>query len=348
MNQLGDHLKTFFSNRWVQYLLFWGLAYYILARHFSYDAGIKDIDLIYTALFLMSIWLAVGANSFWLIPEYLAKSRYLSYLLSLIINLAVATWFNTFTFEYLSSWIFPGYYFISYYTWEQILQFVLVFVGITTLLQLSKSWFREAEVRQSMAELEKEKTNTELKALRAQINPHFLFNSLNHVYSLAVQKSSKTASAVLHLSQLLRYALKNMNKEKVPLRGELEYIRQFVELYKSRIHHPKRIQFEIKGEAGDLKIAPLLLVVFIENCFKHGSVNREEEFIKIELQINEEKLTLLTQNKVNNQIELPKESTELGLDNATRRLQLLYPNKHHLAFHREEDEFEVELEMELA
>jgi sensor histidine kinase YesM len=336
------------GNRWVQYLRFWGLAYYILARHFSYDSVIEDIDLIYTALFLLSIWLAVGANSFWLIPEFLAKSKYFIYVLSLIVNLAVATWFNTFTFDYLSSWIFPGYYFISYYSWEQILQFVLVFVGVTTLLQLSKSWFREVEVRQYMAELEREKTKTELKALRAQINPHFLFNSLNHVYSLAVQKSSKTASAVLHLSQLLRYALQNMNKEKVSLKGELEYIRQFVELYKSRIHHPKRIQFEINGEAGDLEIAPLLLVVFIENCFKHGSINQEEEFITINLHLNQETLSLSTQNKVDSHTDLPKESTELGLDNAKRRLQLLYPDKHRFEFDRKEDEFNVELEMDLS
>ena len=348
MKQLNNYFRTFFSNRWTQYLLFWGVAYIILARFFSYDGTITQIDLVYTGLFLVSIWLAVGINSFMLIPKFLAKSSYATYGIFLVMTLAVATWFNIFTFQHLSGWIFPGYYFITYYSWYQVLQFMVVAVAITSLLQLSRSWFREAELRQSMAELEQEKIATELKALRAQINPHFLFNSLNHIYALASKQSEQTAPAVLQLSQLLRYAIQNMDSEKVPLADEISYVKRFTDLYKNRIQHPERVQLRINNEANDCMIAPMILVVFVENCFKHGSISHEDEYISINLSVESSILTLHTHNYVEDKRELPQESTEQGLENVRRRLELLYPDNHELNIHQAEGQFNVELEMKLS
>lgn len=348
MKQVNKYITKILTNRWTQYLLFWGVVYFILARFFSYDDTIKQIDLVYTGLFLVSIWIAVGINSFILIPRFLAKNKYTIYGGTLAITLAVATWFNISTFQYLSEWIFPGYYFITYYNWYQVLQFLVAAVGITTLLQLSRSWFREAELQQSIAELEQEKTKTELKALRAQINPHFLFNSLNHIYALATKRSEQTAPAVLQLSRLLRYAIQNMDKEKVSLADEITYVKEFTDLYKNRIQYPERIQLDIKNETNDHTIAPMILVVFIENCFKHGSISQEGEYISINLSVEDNILTLRTRNFVENDRELPQESTEMGLENVQRRLELLYPNKHHLHFKQADGKFNTELNMELS
>nr|WP_240894625.1 histidine kinase [Fodinibius halophilus] len=202
-------------------------------------------------------------------------------------------------------------------------------------------------MQQSLAEIKEEKIATELKALRAQINPHFLFNSLNHIYALAVKKSSQTAPAVLQLSELLRYAIQRMNHEKVPLEEEIEYLEKFVALYKSRTHHPERVHFSVTGSPKNLTIAPLLLVVFVENCFKHGSTPLKNDSIDISLSIEEQKLRLQTKNRISQDHELPKISNGLGLENVRRRLVLLYENKYNLDIKRNDRFFEVDLELEL-
>ncbi|WP_138429748.1 sensor histidine kinase [Fodinibius saliphilus] len=347
MDRLKTYTTAFLSNHWVQYFLFWMLCYFVLTKHFSYDGTIKKIDLIYTGLFMLSIWGAVIINSFALIPRLLAHKRNVGYLGLITLTMLGATWFNILTYEYLSDWLFPDYYFISYFEWYQILQYILAFTGITTLLQLSRSWFREAEMQQSLAEIKEEKIATELKALRAQINPHFLFNSLNHIYALAVKKSSQTAPAVLQLSELLRYAIQRMNHEKVPLEEEIEYLEKFVALYKSRTHHPERVHFSVTGSPKNLTIAPLLLVVFVENCFKHGSTPLKNDSIDISLSIEEQKLRLQTKNRISQDHELPKISNGLGLENVRRRLVLLYENKYNLDIKRNDRFFEVDLELEL-
>jgi sensor histidine kinase YesM len=336
--------------RWGQYLLFWSLSFFILSRYFAYQNEVSRIDVIYTFLFHLSILGAVIINSFFLVPKFLAKKRYVLYGLLFIITLLAGTWLNILTFRYLADWLFPGYYFISYYGWFEISQFILTYLVITTLLQLSGGWFREAEIRQKLAETEQARTETELKALKAQINPHFLFNSLNHVYSLAVKQSSKTAPAILQLSDLLRYTIRNINEAHVTLQQEIEYINTYIELFKSRVKHPDRIHFRMQGDAGNLKIAPLLLLTFIENCFKHGSVKDESESIVISIEIKGDELFLRTKNSIEDHStsELPEESSGLGLDNARKRLELMYPDRHSLDITTERNLFKLSLKIDLA
>lgn len=316
--------------KWVQYVVFWLISFIILSRYFAYQNEVSAIDLIYTGLFHISLIFSVFVNSFVLIPRWLANRKYLFYGLSLIILLLISTWINIYTFRYLTDWIFPGYYFISYLMWTDIIQYIIVYLGITTLLQLSGSWFREAEIKQKLAEAKKEQAEYKLKALRAQINPHFLFNSLNHIYSLSVQQSPKTSAAILQLSDLLRYAIQNTDNTKVALSKELEYLHAFIELYKSRVQYPERIRFTITNSPQGLQIAPLLLIVFIENCFKHGSIKHEEEYIDISITIKGAQLILETQNVIANHGELPVDSNGMGLENAKKRLELLYPGQHQL------------------
>lgn len=336
-------------SRWGQYLLFWGLSFFILSRYFAYQNEISRIDIIYTFLFHISILSAVIVNSFYLIPRYLAEQRYILYSLLFIFTLVAGTILNIFTFRYLADWLFPDYYFISYFSWFEIVQFIATYLVITSLLQLSGSWFREAEIKQKLAETEQAHAETELRALKAQINPHFLFNSLNHVYSLAVKQSPKTAPAILQLSDLLRYTIRNINEPKVALEQEIDYIKTYIELYKNRVKHPDRIRLQQQGQSDNLKIAPLLLLTFIENCFKHGSITEEGDEIVITIAISGKTLNLQTQNSISKQdsSKLPEEASGLGLENARKRLQLLYPEHHRLNINTANNLFTLSLTVEL-
>lgn len=349
MSSISKAIRELPLLRWGQYLLFWGLSFFILSRYFAYQNEISRIDIIYTFLFHISILAAVIVNSFYLIPRYLAEQKFLLYGLLFIAILIAATILNIITFRYLADWLFPDYYFISYFGWIEIVQFIATYLAITSLLQLSGSWFREAEIKQKLAETEQARTETELRALKAQINPHFLFNSINHVYSLAVKQSPKTAPAILKLSDLLRYTIRNVNETKVALEQEIEYLKTYTELYKNRVKHPERIKLIIQGPSDNLKIAPLLLLTFVENCFKHGSLTEEDDEMVISIEISGDTLTLQTENNIANHdpMELPEESSGLGLENARKRLQLLYPEHHHLNINKANNHFSLSLTIDL-
>lgn len=334
--------------RILQYLLFWTFSFIFLLRVFSNTYGIELIDVIYTFLFHISLVFAVCLNSFMLIPQLFSRKRYTGYGISLAVLLFIATWLNLFTFNTLADWIFPGYYFISYFDWTQVLQIILAYIAVTTLLQLSRSWFREIEMKSEMVQLEQEKTQNELKALKAQVNPHFLFNSLNHIYSLAMENAGQTADATLRLAELLRYAIQKTNQKTVTLSEELDYLEKYTKWHKRRLQHPERVHFSMQGEPGALEIAPLLLVVFVENCFKHGVIQEDEEFIRIEIDIVDNILHFRTENTVTENYDIPDQSIGMGIENAKRRLELLYPGRYSLETSPAHGTFTVELQLELA
>lgn len=336
------------GKRSVQYLLFWIMSFVFLVNYFTRGTDIELIDVIYTLLFHISLIFAVSVNSFYLIPHVLARRRYAPYAAGLVLLLPTAVWLNAFTFTYLSDWLFPGYYFISDLQWWEILEFMIVYVGLTSLLEFSKSWFRELELEKQLETLRKEKTETELMALKTQINPHFLFNSLNHIYALASSRSPGTPAAVLQLSDLLRYSLKMIDKKQVSLKGEIDYLHKYIALYKKRIHNPERILFEVDGDPGDRTIIPLLLVVFVENCFKHGSVKMPDERILIRLNIRDNKLIFETSNNADHDRELPDEEEGLGLENVRKRLNLLYPDRYDLEVGQNGIYFNTHLELTLS
>ncbi len=221
-------------NNVVQHLLFWGLSFYILLNIFSGSSSFQKIDFIYTSNFLVSLVIPVELNLFMLIPRFLTRKKYLIYIFLFLANLFLFSLFNQFIFNSLIDHILTGYYFISYYSFMDILKFFLIFLVITTLLHLSKEWFELNESRQKMILLEKEKIDAELKALSNQVNPHFLFNSLNVLYSLAINNAKETPEAIVKLSDILRYVIYESNSETVELQSEIKIIENFVELQKFR------------------------------------------------------------------------------------------------------------------
>lgn len=212
--------------------------------------------------------------------------------------------------------------------------FISVFVGI----------FIHTDKR--LQRIENEKLIAELAQLKAQINPHFLFNTLNNIYALAIRNDKKTAESILKLSQLMRFILKDAQKNQVSLEKEIAFIDNYIALQKYRLTDYMALEYEVVGNAKSKKIAPLLLITFIENAFKHGINPDEDCDILIHISIVKNDLTLHVFNK-----KVPMSpnqmSSGIGLTNTEERLQLLYPSKHHLDIQEDENTYTVELKLNL-
>lgn len=331
-------------NRVLQHLLFWSLSFYILLRFFAYEEAISRADLVYTVLFHLSLLTAVYVNLLWLIPIFLKQGKYLLYILFFLFTLFAGIWLNQFTFNQLADRLFPGYYFISYYEWKDIAQFMLIYLFATTLLKLSKAWFWVNEAEHLLKKLQSENLDAELRALKSQIDPHFLFNSLNSLYALALDGDVRTPEAILKLSHNMRYMLYECNTEQVPLEKEIEYIRNYLDLQRLRSSNSQDVKFEVNIHHGRQPIAPLLFIPFVENAFKHGNLDS----IHIQLDTNQKSLQFSVKNEKRVlQPELTQHYSGIGLQNIRRRLALLYPNHHQLNFRDEATEFFISLQIQL-
>ena len=192
-------------------------------------------------------------------------------------------------------------------------------------IRLSFSFIRNLNEKKA---LENANLNAEVSFLRSQINPHFLFNTLNSIYSQAHSKSDHTEYSILKLSELFRYVLYESGGNKVELTKDIQYITNYIDLQKIRLSSKVTISYRVKGRLNGYEIAPLLLITFIENAFKHGISYTHASSINIEIHVFDETLTMLVSNPV---VEKNSFATGgLGLKNVTRRLDLLYPGKHKL------------------
>ena len=219
-----------------------------------------------------------------------------------------------------------------------------VLPGIASAIYIFKRWYLEEQKNKKMAE---EKTAAELNFLKAQIHPHFLFNTLNNLYTLILLKSEEAGDIVLKLSELLDYMIYKSNNEFVPLVNELEIVEGYIDLEKMRYSERLKLSYKVNGEADEYQIAPLILLPFIENCFKHGaSKDPINPVIDIEISISSDLLTLRAVNSVPEKKELEETEKEgIGLSNVKRRLDLIYPKKHELKIESNNKLYEVELKI---
>lgn len=194
-----------------------------------------------------------------------------------------------------------------------------------------------------------EQRQAELQLLREQLNPHFLFNTLNNLYGLAVQKSDRLPPLMLKLSDLLRFSLYETREEMVTLDQEIGYLRNYISLESLRLAERADIDLKVGNIDGKLRIAPLLLIVFIENCFKHlGSRPTEKGFVAISLKTEGNTLVFQARNSKLDTVDTPSNAGGIGLNNARKRLQLLYPGRHSLLIDDQKDTFEVNLKVKLS
>lgn len=216
------------------------------------------------------------------------------------------------------------------------------FIFLSTALKFMVDWFINEKVRSN---LENEKLTAELAFLKSQLNPHFLFNSLNNIYSLSYQKSEKTPEAILKLSEMMRYMLYESNDNSVELSKEITYLKNYIDLQKLRFKNGAFVNMVIDGDTDGKLIMPMVLVSFVENAFKHGVASDEQNPILIAIRIWPQKLYFKVSNKIAN---LNKDETGgVGLANVKRRLDLLYKGRYRLQIHQEPDQYTCELYLDL-
>lgn len=223
--------------------------------------------------------------------------------------------------------------------------FSFIIIIIAFAFQLALVWFKNEKIRK---ELETQKLQAELSFLKMQINPHFLFNALNNIYSLAVlEKAGKTGENIMKLSELIRYMLyeKEDEENKVSLDKEINHINSFIDLQKLRHEGDTYIHFSIEGNTSKKKIPPLLLFPLIENSFKHGILQDRIRPVAIQLKVTDEELAFTIHNHKNNY--LKDRTGGIGLTNVRKRLNLLYPGKHLFTIRDSSDEFSVDLKLPL-
>ncbi|MDI9337492.1 MAG: histidine kinase [Alphaproteobacteria bacterium] len=214
---------------------------------------------------------------------------------------------------------------------------ICLFLYFTVIL-ISMLW-KEFSLKN---EIQIQKTAAELQAIKLQMNPHFLFNSLNSIYSLTLTQNEKAPHSILILSQLLRYVLTEGNLDKISLNHEAAFILNFIDFQKIRLGNTADIHFDTHIETNNLDVAPLLFLPFLENAFKYGIIPDQRSYIKFELKTSDKTIFFLAKNDIN-----PKQSsgTQVGLKSIRKRLQLLYPNQHTLTIDKTETYFMVTLKL---
>lgn len=346
------------KNRILISVLFWGGLWMLLpllnpgTENFSHAFGRMSV-------IVAGVMLLVYINLQWLMPSFFFKKSYLIYILfgvSLIVLMSIAaTWINHAVIDDIfpqpEEWErfrrrFPkrGGRFNTMRYVAQTMPFFISFIGSTLFELVNYVNRKEKEAIQ----LKSEHLDTEMKFLRSQINPHFLFNSINNIYTLTVIKSDEAPENLLKLSGMLRYMLYECNADEVSLKKETEYVRNYIDLMKLK-GKDLNVETDIDQNPPDLMIAPLLLIPFIENAFKHSKIEDvENNWIKIKLSIDGSTLLFETSNSVPEGHFSKDKVGGIGLKNVKRRLEIMYPEKHQLKIDTSnEKEFKVDLKIEL-
>lgn len=299
-------------------------------------------NFLYVVVFHLTIVGAVYFNLKFLLVHYLNKSQFLKYLVSIFALLLGTAILNYSIFNYFIDKLFPSLYYISYFKIWELVMIVKVYLITSILVFLLVQYFEMLIAKRDAA-------RNELSALKAQINPHFLFNNLNTIYSMAEQKDERTSEVILKLSDFLRYILYDTSVETIPLEKEVEIIRTYVELQKERVNSEvTEVVLTTEGDFGKVEIAPLLLLPLAENCFKHG-VGKSSGTIRIFISYDGKKLVFITENQIALREKTdPAENGGLGIQNVEKRLNLIYPDCHSLEYHENNGTFGLEMKVELA
>ena len=320
----------FFKKKPIYHSVFWIVYFLFICAAVYTGYGIRDIKFyIQLSAFMPFSAALVYINIYGLIPGFLYKRKYIWYGITLILSIlimAIADQLIKKLYVDLGFSIFSytsGFGFKSLFS-ESVGLFYLA--GFTTGVKVSKDWIQN---QQLMKEKEKLWLETELNFLKTQIHPHFFFNTLNNLYSLTLKKSDQAPEIVLKLSALMSYMLYESNTAKVSLNKEITYLQNYLDLEKLRFGQRLSVPFEIEGQIEDVNVPPMILILFVENSFKHGVKNNLQQIhIDISLKVEGAFLYFRVKNPISEN--RSKENTGIGLKNAIRRLDLLYGRNHQL------------------
>lgn len=325
---------------WLSYLFFYGSVYGSLMDDFV----MTYIEVsIYIPVRMAATYFTVYA----LISRYLLNRKYVEFVGFFLVSVAFFGLVQGYIYQYIT---FP--LFRTDYTNENIWDWPIVFKGIINIysvaaiaaaIKLWKQWYQNQQINQQLIT---ENLEAELKMLKAQVHPHFLFNTLNNLYALTLKKSDTAPDVVLKLSELMNYMLYESNTKKVSIEKEIKMVKDYIDLEKLRYGHRLDVKIEVHGINSSIQIPPMLIFPFVENCFKHGiSTNIDQSFIKLKLDCTNGQIRLNVSNNksCDNPMDIAGYQEGIGLKNVARRLELLYKDKHKLELFDTENEFIVDL-----
>lgn len=299
------------------------------------------------SLQLVSLLLISYLNYYLFLPRLLKTQETRRYLLTFVPVFLVLVYLTLRSKQYLLSNIFTDD------DWMYSMRFALnVFMSaffVTAFVGLIKFVEDYFELEARSREMENRQLTSELRFLKAQVNPHFLFNTLNNLYYLAVNKSEQTPEVIAKLSGMMRYMIHESNAEQVPLAREVEYMENYLDLEKMRLNEATPITFEVDGNISGARITPLILITFLENAFKHGISNaRTDSWITVSLRVDDRTLHYKVANSiVSGTDKTVREASGLGLANVRRRLDLSYPGRYALDVSEDDERYRVHLKIDL-
>jgi hypothetical protein len=343
---LKQKLPEIFRNRVLQHTLFWvaHVVFYGLL-YGSFEENYRQTfleELIYLPMRMIFTYFSL----YFLLPRFLLPGKYWSFFIWFILSSFIAgivQRFIAFNIDY--PLYYPQYLADPFFYFPKI---VKMFVGIypvafiAVAIKLLKYWYDNKQAQQILTQ---ERLQAELKFLKTQIHPHFLFNTLNNLYALTLKKSDKAPETVLKLSELINYMLYECTSDEVPLSKELKFIRNYIDIEKMRYGEKLDVEIRVTGEVGERKIAPLILLPFVENCFKHGaSEDLQQSWVKLTVDVQPHVIIIKVENnKASENGHAHHRKEGIGIQNAKRRLDLVYPKAHELKIFNGEETFLVVL-----
>ena len=337
--------------RILSHIIFWAcsLVFFSVLIFYTRDFRLSAMDFktavnILTTISILAI--SVYINLLWLLPGFFAKRKYFLFGILEILNIALFI-----TLNYLISMAFEGR--ITNFLTEMIAEFILVFLFliITTLIKFTRDSIALQDAELKIKEVERQNIESELRALKAQFNPHFFFNTLNSIYALSLDRSEKVPELILKLSDLMRYVLYDTRDDRIPMTKQLGFLESYIYLERLRSEEGRVIELQVIGDHTGTSIAPLLFEPFVENAFKHGAREKQNRpYIRIRIDLTQKEQVKLSIE--NNKDQKASHNNDLGsakgigLTNVKKRLELLYPGKYILNVAETREEFKVELTIE--
>lgn len=332
---------------WLSSIAFLSLIFYLYSRSFN-------VTLIAKAL-ITNIGFALGVyiNLYVLIPKFLKPKNYVFYFFWLVVLLSSVSLFIQLIIVYpLRNVLDVSEQFssISTNTHSAFFFATFLYILVSSFLKFINDWLSMQDLNYKLAKIEKQKLEAELTTLKGQLNPHFLFNSLNNIYSLSLIKSEKVPELILKLSDLMRHIIYESRENYISLNKEIEFVDNFIALQKIRTSEKTRINYTKTGEIPSAKIAPLLFEPFIDNAFKHGLPGTENsDFVDIRFDFSMQQTVVFSISNNYDESELwTKKDSGIGLENVKQRLKHLYKkNEYKLSVKKENHVFSVELKLKL-
>ncbi|MEM7659493.1 MAG: histidine kinase [Bacteroidota bacterium] len=327
------------------HLIFW-VCLEVLILFFAYGVVPRqEVAIAASFVYLLGLMLLVYGHLWWLVPRYWDHQKWLPYaigLVGLILLSAAFRFFLGWSVVSAMNWGLEERFTPTFFGSMFVGGFFVVFISIP--LRLVDGWFKRIELEQ---ELKTQKLEAELRFLKAQVNPHFLFNALNNIYALSFIQSEKAPEMILKLSDMMSYMLYDCKHEEVPLSAEIAYLQNYIELQQLKKEGELKVAFNVEALPHDPLIKPMLLIPFFENAFKHGNLEDVQRgWAKASLAIREQALHFSIQNSIGPHTS-PSEKGGVGLANIQARLDLLYQGQHQLQISQEQGVFSVSLRLPL-